>query len=250
MAGAIAPHAPLLTEGLRSEETSAAGAAVQEALQGIGEDGFELCIVVSPHGVVSCVYEETRGSLRSFGVPGPERSWNNDLGAAKEIAETWGRPLVSAPVDHGVLVPLLLWDPDQSLPVIGVALEEPVDRSRASWEKVLVDADGLAGALREIASDKKTLVVASCNTSLGLSRRAPMTEVPATRATEEALLGSFDRPLGELATSDVLSDLWTQGSCAAGPLAVMCSLWPDARPPVLTYQAPVGVGYLVASIDG
>lgn len=205
---------------------------------------------MSPHGAASCVYEETRGSLRSFGVPGPERSWNSDLGGAKGIAESWERPVASSPVDHGVLVPLLLWNPGPNLPVVGAALAEPVDRSRASWEEARADAEGLARAVREIASDTKTLVIASCNTSLGLTRRAPMTEVPATRATEESLLGAFDRSLSELATDDLFSELWTQGSCAAGPLAVMSSLWPNARVRVLTYQAPVGVGYLVAAIDG
>jgi hypothetical protein len=222
---------------------------MQEALGTVETKSIDVCVIVSPHGVAGGVYEETRGSLRSFGVPGGERHWSSDLDFSKRLAESWGRPVVSPPVDHGVFVPLLLWGAAMTAPVVGVTLAERADRTPSGWDEIRADADELARALRETSTQAKTLVVASCNTSIGLTHRAPLTEMPESRATEEALLARMDRPLDELVGENVLADLWMQGSCAPGPLAVLRCLWPQAGVRVAAYAAPVGVGYLVGTVD-
>jgi hypothetical protein len=249
MHGALAPHAPLLVEELRSAETRAAGDAIETAVRDLQWDAVDLCVLVSPHGPSSGVYEEVRGSLRDFGASGAERNWTGDLDVAKRLAESWDRPLLSGPVDYGVLVPLFLGGVTAEKPIVGVTLAEADLRDRLSWHRLHEDVLALDAALQSLDSSTRALVVASCNTSLALSPRAPLTELPDVQGTEEQLLAALEGPLGDLSARHLLETIWSQGSCAPGPLLLLSSLFPRARLRAVTYRAPVGVGYLVGRID-
>ncbi len=248
-AGAVAPHAPILLDELRSDETRAAGETVEAALRGSGLARGDLVVVVSPHGEQAGVYEEAAGSLQTLGVEGVEGGWASDLELAKELAQAWDRPVLPPPADHGVLVALDLLGAADATTVLGACLPERSSRSQESWRSLQQEARGLALALAAVAPERRATIVASVNTSVGLSPRAPLTEVPEHRDTERSLRAAIETSLGDLVEGELLERLWLQGSCAPGPLAVLGYLWPRRAARVLAYEAPVGVGYLVARID-
>jgi hypothetical protein len=236
--GAIVPHAPLLIEDAAGPLVTSAAQATVDAMASLNVRGVDLVVVVSPHGGRTGVYGATRGSLAAFDVRGVSLDHLSDDEAAKEIAETWGQPLLEDRVDHGVLVPLLLLDLGD-VPAVGCSFAES-----APPEEIRAEARQLAAALSRLAEKRTLAVLVSMNTSAALSPRAPLTELPAGKALDEALL---DRLSGGT-DKDIAVEMWAAaGSCGLGPFTVWTELF--AQQPIrrVSYEAPYGVGYLVAT---
>jgi hypothetical protein len=237
-AGAILPHAPLLVEGVAGLGLEPELEPIRSAARAIDLDGVDAIVVLSPHGQVDGVYTQSRADLARFGVPDSEVTWNTDAGLAKDLAVAWDVEILDDDVDHGVAVPIALTAP--RVPVIGACLaEDPVSIDERSSK--------FASALAEVVIGRKTALVASINTSAGLSPRAPLTEIAGARTLEarfrktlEADAGRIDGVVRELAS--------TGGSCAAGPLLVFGALFAGREVDVLAHSWPVGVGYVVAAV--
>jgi hypothetical protein len=247
-AGVVVPHAPVLLPQLAGPETSEASKRIGAALRTIdlAARSVDLAVVLSPHGSVSGVYEDLRGSLAGFGAPGVAVERAADVAAAHALAERWGRPLISGDVDHGVLVPLLLHD-FGGIATIAACLREFTDGDEEELHAVIEDGRAFASGLEGLA-ERRVALVASLNTSIALSPRAPLLQRPEARAADQRFLDALGR--GASAVERVAVDLWRHGrSCASGPLAALARLL-DARGKVLAYEAPVGVGYVVALFEG
>jgi aromatic ring-opening dioxygenase LigB subunit len=237
--GAIVPHAPLLLPQLRGPETAAAATRVTSAVEALELGDADVVVVVSPHGTASGVYAEVSGTLDAFGVPGIEvrRATDGDLDAA--LARRWERPLLPDVVDYGVVVPLLLAG-EADAPVVAVSLQENGD--------AVADGRALLSALLDATEGLDVAVVASANTSIALSARAPLTLRPEAREVEDRLLELLPSDAG--AASELASDLARSGgSCGAGPLTVFGELCRGATTNVLAHEEPVGIGYLVAKAE-
>lgn len=227
VAGAFVPHAPLLLPELESDEVAAEAAEARTAIGSLEIEGLDAIVVLSPHGSEIGVYDATIGDLGDFGAHQVAGEFRSHPGVVAEL----GNELVvlERDVDYGVLVPALLagW-PD---PVVGVA----------------VGSVGSSIARRLAGSAHAIAVVASVNTSAALSSRAPLTQLPAAREVERDFLKVLQEDVGE--TANLAGDLARDGgSCAEGPLRVMAELFPGRAAHVLSYRAPVGVGYLVAEV--
>ena len=91
-------------------------------------------------------------------------------------------------------------------------------------------------------SDIDVAVIASVNGSTGLSGRAPSTEIPGAARAQEDFVAALERDIS------VAARLYLPGSCGPAVLAAFADAFGGRRTDVLAYEAPVGVGYVVAQV--
>lgn len=205
----------------------------------------DVVVIVSPHGKEAIVYQEVSGSLDEFGIRGSDCTRPTDDGAAKELAAAWGAAIEDGPVDHGVIVPLLSANlPDA--PVVACATGEMTGPTAGSIGSAVDAGRGLASAVVELARERSVALIASANTSAGLSPAAPLGQRAQGRELDEAILGAVSTDPSQLAA--IPPWLWDEGgSCGAAPLTVFALVFAGRPVERLHYSHPAGVGYLVAA---
>lgn len=234
--GAIVPHAPLLVPGVFASQKLEALERVRAATRAVARAWGRTTVLISPHGSRSGVYRSTRADLADFGVQGANARWSVDTRAAEALRAGWDRPWLEEPCDHGIVVPLLL--SERADPLVAVAMSEAFDPAE--------EARALAEAIVALGAD--VTVVASVNTGAGITARAPLTELPEAAALETELRDGLERDVGNLL--EMAPRLRSKGgSCGAGPLLVLGHLFAGVRARVLVHEWPVGVGYLVATME-
>ena len=229
------PHAPLLVAGVARKREQPAVEGVRAASRAVARAFVRPTVIVSPHGATSGVYLRTRADLSGFGVPRASVRVDVAETEVRELAAAWGRPVLEDPVDHGIVVPLLVGD--VTAPLIPVALAEEGD--------VVADAMSLAEVLRETDHD----VVASVNTGAGITDRAPLTKLDGAESLEVELWDAVERDAAAL--TEVARSLASDGgSCCLGPLLVLADLFAGRAGEVVAHEWPYGVGYFVARFAG
>lgn len=233
--GAILPHAPLLVPDVAPQGDEPAIEGVRAATRAVTRGFVRPTVIVSPHGATSGVYLRTRADLSRFGVPRASARFDVGETQVRALAAVWGRPVLDEPIDHGVVVPLLVGD--IAGPLVPVAFGEEGD--------VVAEAMSLAEVLRESDYD----VVASVNTGAGIIDRAPLTKLGGAESLEVELRNAIERDASDLAgiSHRLASD---GGSCCLGPLLVLAALFAGRVGEVVAHEWPYGVGYLVARFAG
>lgn len=234
--GLVLPHAPLLLPEVLAQARDGAAARVRAACLAAAR-GFarSRALVASPHAVRTGVYISPYGDLTEMGPRAPAALCPLDLQSAEELAARWNKPLIDEPLDHGIVVPLLLAAP--STPIVAVGFEEGSDPGE--------DPTALAIALKEMQFEGT--VVASANLSAGLTDRAPLTRLPGAEELETGLVERLRHDAGTLVeTAPRLAS--EAGSCGLGPLALIGHLFGGETSEVLAHEWPYGVGYLVARV--
>lgn len=230
--GAILPHAPLLLLDETPAREQAAVERVRAASRALAAELSGTLTVVSPHARETGVYLSTRAGLRDFGVPRPDAPVEIDVDTSARIGSAWDRPMLSAPLDHGVAVPLALLSWEGPVVAIGIAEREP-------------DIAAAASSLAEVLTSQDATLIASVNGGAGVTPRAPLTELPGGLALEKDVRRVLGRDLTDL--EDLALRLATDGgSCALGPLLVLARLFYGMSMDVRAYEWPFGVGYPVA----
>lgn len=233
--GAIVPHAPLLAPDVSTSTELGPLEQVRAATRAVARAWSPTTVLISPHGARSGVYGSRRGDLSTFGVPRAATGYDIDTHAAEALSERWGRGFLDEPLDHGIVVPLLVAGPGS--PLVAVALAETGDPAE--------EAGLLAAALADLA---EVTVVASINAGTGITARAPSTELSGAAALEHELRDALRRDVGSLAElAPRLRD--EGGSCGMGPLLVLAHLFAGVAADVSVHTWPVGVGYLVAAME-
>ena len=200
--------------------------------------------MLSPHGRRTGVYRRPAGDLGGFGYPNVGLVIHSHEERAAALAKAWGAELLDEPVDHGVVVPFILWEPKHH------PARAPVILTAAIAEDADAEAAGqaFAEAVSESTDGEDVLFVASANGSTGLSPRAPLTELDGARKVQDAFLaalGSGGSDLGDVARA-LARDA---GSCGLGPLVAFARLCGGRPSKILAHEEPVGVGYTVALTD-
>ncbi|HJR44710.1 MAG TPA: hypothetical protein VJ927_03840 [Actinomycetota bacterium] len=232
--GAIVPHAPLLAPDISGSHELGALEGVRAAARAVARAWSPPTVLISPHGSRSGVYRSTRGDLGAFGVPRAHALGDIDTRASEVLSERWGRPFLEEPLDHGIVVPLLITGYQGPLVAVALAEEGDLAEDVGHLAKALADLDGAT-------------VVASVNSGAGITSRAPLTELPGAAALEDELAEALRRDVGSVA--DLARRLRDAGgSCAMGPLLVLAHLFDGIAAVVDSHEWPVGVGYLVASM--
>lgn len=257
-------HAPIVIPSIggdRAVECAATTEAMEAAAGAVAGSGAETVLVISPHtprhreayGYV--VGETLRGDFSIFGVRGLEASFRADAAATAAVArqaEKAGLSVASVKVpnlDHGALVPL--WFLRQAgykgrVAVFGFPWEAGPEASRRFGEAMaaamgsMADSDGGQG--------RAWALIASGDMSHALQHGAPAGFHPGAHAFDESVVACvredrigevarIDPSLRNLAAEDVVDSLLT----AEGALGANHT---GAR--FLSYEAPFGVGYMVA----
>lgn len=239
----VAPHAPLL----RAEVAGAADPCARSrrvTIDVLARRAGALFVIVSPHAERAGVYSQAQGDLGLFGMPALAFSGKTSE-LAERVAGIWGRPLLDAPVDHGVLIPSSLAPPGSVFLCCGISEAVPLhERHR--------EGIAIARAVHLAAVDEHEVVfIASAHSSAALSPGAPLTERPEGEVLDAALISVITDDPGALADpGSIADDLWAAGgSCGSGPFAAlgeMARLTGLRKMEMLSHEAPVGVGYLVA----
>lgn len=241
--GAIVPHAPLIA--LKGDPACIALAdAARTAWTVISQLDCPV-VVLSPHGRSTGVNSSGEGNLDAFGSLGISVSTMLDTELAQHIADAWGRPLLDEPLDHGATGALVhAEDPG---PVVTCTFAESTGPSPAgSIAEVREQAIALTEVLTDVSAGRDIAVVASVHGAASITPRAPLTELPEGRAFDDALLDAL--ATDNAAIGVIADDLYRiGGTCSTGPLHVWARLFNGRISNVHAYDAPVGVGYLVAT---
>jgi len=250
-------HAPIVIPpigGSRAPDCAETTTAMETAAQAILDSEVETVVVVSPHtprhrqayGFVTG--ETLRGDFHTFGIHGFEATFKADAAAAATIARHVERAGLSAApanvqnLDHGALVPL--WFLRQAgfqgrVAVFGFPWDSEPGDSRRFGEAITSAMDSL---------DRTWALLASGDMSHALKQGAPAGFHPRAHLFDEQVvscvqdgrlgdLSGIEAELRNLAAEDVVESLETADG-ALGPDR------PGQR--FLSYEAPFGVGYLVA----
>lgn len=264
--GWYSPHPPIIIPAVGQGEEKLASATIssmRQAAQTIVQQKPDTVIIFGPHGPL---FEDSftvevkptlRGSFASFGVPDEAITIACDLdltAAISEACQAQELPLagltdqlkrrfnLSTQLDHGVLVPL--WFLREAMqgelpPVVvinmaGLSLLEHYSLG-VTVQKAVQEAD------------KRVAIIGSGDLSHCLSQDAP--------GGYHADAHRFDAAVAELLRTQQVKQLIeleklaiTAGECGLKPLAVFlgCLEGLAGDYEVLSYEAPWGVGYLVA----
>ena len=250
-------HAPIVIPpigGDRAEECAETTKAMEAAAEAVVASGAETVMVVSPHTprhrqAFGYVMGETlKGDFHTFGIRGFETAFRADAAAAATVArqaERAGLSISPANVqnlDHGALVPL--WFLQQAgfkgrIAVFGFPWDSAAGDNRRFGEALSATMDTL---------ERSWALVASGDMSHALKAGAPAGFHPKAHLFDEAVVacvkeGRFqdvsriDPDTRNLAAEDVVDSLEVaDGALATDRIGLR----------FLSYEAPFGVGYLVA----
>ncbi len=235
----------MLLPEIAGERLSLETRELRTAIRNIAFD-VDAVVLLSPHGRLSGVYSSPEGSLDELGPRGISAKARAADDLAEELAAHWRRPLIEAPADFGVVVPLLLLD-CAHVPVVAAALADTTGPDGISLSEALEDAAALASSLQALARTRYVAFVSSAQTSAALSERAPLAYRGAAEQVEEAVLGAIEQDVRRLV--DLAPELHEKGgACGAAALAALGGfLPPKTRLYLHAYSRAFGVGYVVAT---
>ena len=242
----MVPHAPVLIPQVAGDHR-AAGEPTLDALRKLSLGDVDLLVICSPHGPRTGVYRHTSGDLGGFGLPHLSAGSPSASGAADRVARAWAVDPIDGAVDHGIVVPHLLLDL-QAL-VVACAFVDEAGSSTGGVNGVRAAGRALGHALRSLSAELTLACVCSLHSSAALTPRAPLAQREEGIRFDEQLLVALSSDPSEL--EEVPDEAFVEaGSCAAGPLATLVELLGSSPMEVLGYDAPFGVGYLVAEAVG
>lgn len=258
--GCVVPHSPNLVPEV-GREKSRECAQTREAMIELGiilgeERRIKNCVIVSPHSPflpeAFGVWEGSRltGSMERFQAPDVTLTLNVSTELAEAIVDVAtrmelpiGRLLRDWALDRGVTVPSLFLLRTDEVKVV------PVSISMLGWDEHWLFGTAIAHAAQEV--DGETVIVASSNLSHRITPDAPH--------GYSKLGGEFDGAVRDAFTTGRLRDLLElptelpreASECGFAPLLVLGGAF-DGRTVkgrVLSYEAPFGIGYLVAEVS-
>jgi MEMO1 family protein len=267
--GALLPHPPLIVAGIGQNEDLAQVAETTAAFQRVNEilaeDPPETLVVFTPHGTVFqdalVVYGQPvlAGDLGKFGLS-RIWEWENDLELARGIVEAGveanlpvflmdpamaAQYRLSGELDHGVLVPLSMFDSSWAEKVKLIVIPLSLLPLEELYHFGAIIRQAAAGLNRRVA------VIASGDLSHCLLPGAPSGYDP--RGAE------FDRKLLELINSHEVRELFhldpvlleKAAECGFRSLIMLLGTLDESRfeATVHSYQGPFGVGYAVVTFQ-
>lgn len=256
----IAPHPPLLVPevgGDRISRVADSQRALRDFSRRLVASAPDTVIVISPHSPLdphaftARFTPEIAGSFEGFSAPQVRLSFENDLAALEEIANTAGArglpfKLLSREyeLDHGALVPLYyLHEAGWSGPVAVIAFTGLSVGDHVAFGRAIKEAAG--------ASNRRVAVVASGDLSHRLVVGGPYEFEPTAHLFDEQVVQAIaDGNPDGIAMID--PDLRQRaGECGYRSIliALGCVEHEATSPRVLSYEGPFGVGYMVAVLS-
>ncbi len=261
----IAPHPPMLVPEIgrgREQDTHRTIEALEHVAQEIAGHRPQTVLLFSPHGPVDpravgvLTALAVRGSMARWDAPNVRFEYENDLEAValmQEEADRAALPLTALQhwddgiidgLDWGCTVPLY-----HLRPGVGDARLVPLAPSYLSPEQHYAVGQAIGRALRRLG--RPSVIICSADLSHCLKPGAPSGYDPAGREFDDR----FQQVVADWDVSWVLetsSDFRRRAAEDAVPQTAMLMgalSHLRVRPRVLSYEAPFGVGYMVAAID-
>jgi MEMO1 family protein len=257
--GCVVPHSPNLVPevgGSRAAEAMLTREGMTELGIIIGEERqIKNCVIVSPHSPflpeAFGVWEGERlkGSMERFQAPDVTLQLDVSTELAEAIVDVAGR--MELPVgrlradwelDRGVTVPATYLLRTDQVRVVPVAI------SMLGWDEHWLFGTAIAKAAAQIAGE--TVIVASSNLSHRVTPDAPHGYSSSGADFDGLVRDAFlNHRLRDLL--DIRQDLCREASeCGFAPLLVLGGAFDgqSVRGRVISYEAPFGIGYLVADV--
>lgn len=259
------PHPPVLIPeigGEQAEKARATAAAMKEMAERVAKSGADTIVVITPHGPVfhdvsvMMDVDTMSGSMEQFGAPDIKMECQVDKELVKEIfteAKELKLPLVlldedrvkrfdiKIEIDHGAFVPLyFLRQAGVNLPIVHITY---------GWlPPIKISAIGKSITRALMNLSRNAALIISGDLSHCLSEDAPAGFSPKGEEYDREIariIKEFDLlSLMEL-DEQLLADA---GECAHRALVMGMGALDGYRvnPEILSYEAPFGVGYMVA----
>ncbi len=262
--GLLLPHPPVLLPevgGAESEKAVRTRRAVEQAAKSVLTPSVETIVLMTPHAprfsdaIAVFDFPYWEGSLAQFGAPGVRLAFAGDRDLAGAIVAAAQK--VAAPVaqvtpedarrhqwplglDHGAMVPLAF------LAQAGFGGKLVVLSPGDLGGEAFAQCGRLVRKAIE-GTGRAALVVASGDLSHYVSGASPYGKRPEGARFDQAVQAaiehnSFDELLGPAAK---LAN--AAGECGFRPLCFLFGAAADAEAALLSYEAPFGIGYAVAT---
>lgn len=257
----ICPHPPLLIPEIGKEDTikvSQTMLALKKLAHIFNEAEIDTLVFISPHGLVYpdrfniSLIKKSFGTFAQFNEPNITFEYTNDLELAEEIISETEKQEIEIlgfennqefyELDHGIMVPLyyLRREQETSLKIIPIAYSW-LDRAKHfSFGKAIAEAAQ--------KSPERIGIVASGDLSHRLIQGS-QAEIENGKKFDQQLIKDLkENKLEEICIYD--EDLVENaGECGYRSIITLLGALDgiEAKPEVLSYEGPFGVGYLVAN---
>jgi MEMO1 family protein len=256
--GCLAPHPPILVPavaGHRVQQVCQTREAMQKVATDIRTAAPDVVVVISPHASFNAysmgiaVSDSFTGGFEEFGAADVVMSAHGDSALVEAITsscESSGVPLARIGstqghhvIDHGAAVPLFFLNEAGvqyllvllSFSGLGVEMHQRFGRA-------------IAAAVKGVG--RRAVLIASGDLSHRLTPDAPAGYDPLGKQFDLAIVNAL-RNGDSGAIFEIGAGLRARaGECGYRSLVVALGAMPEARAEVLSYEAPFGVGYLVA----
>jgi len=256
---AICPHPPIIIPTIGSpldlEKVSKTIKAMEKLAKIFAQSEIETLIIISPHSQIDfnnflINHSPTLvGHFYNFGDFQTELIFKNDLEVAKCIEKESqainipARKIEFKELDHGTLVPIYYLSKEYpNFKIVPLSLSFLDLKTHFQFGKILKKAT-------DQLSPKKIGIVASGDLSHRLTFDAPAGYSPRAHQFDEKLIKLLrDKNVEGILNMD--QDLVEEaGECGYRSIIILLGALSDIEwhPEILSYQAPFGVGYLVAN---
>jgi len=253
----IVPHPPIIIPGIGAKEdlekVSKTVIAMRKLAQKFKDAEIDTLVVISPHSLIYpdrfniCGMKKLFGTFATFGAPDMMMEFNNDFDFAVELDTAAKKSGVETllynndgeffELDHGLMVPLyyLTQNQESSLKIVPLAY---AGLPRA-------DHFAFGQLIRDIAKKYKGRVgiLASGDLSHQLIQSG------AGRDFDKKLVTDIE--IGDVKTILYYDEDFTEnaGECGYRSILILLGVLDGskAKPKILSYEGPFGVGYLVAN---
>lgn len=258
--GCVVPHSPNLVPQVGGDKAMLCS-RTREAMIELGlaicdERRIPNCVIVSPHSPflpeAFGVWEgkKLKGSMERFQAPDVTITVKVSTDLAAAIVDVAGR--MELPVgrlkkewelDRGVTVPAIFLIRENETNVVPVAI------SMLGWDEHWLFGTAIANAAQQLGED--VVIVASSNLSHRITPDAPHGYSGTGAEFDGLVREAFEK--GRLRDLlDIPQDLCREASeCGFAPLLVLGGAFDGqaVNGRVLSYEAPFGIGYLVAEVS-
>jgi len=258
---AIVPHHPILIPSIGQEKLDMAKQTV-EAMEKLKNKLVkikpDIIIIISPHGLIFAdafclnLAEKYFGSLELFGDLTTKMEFKSDSKLTHRIRErfeTANPPpfltmISEQNLDYGVTVPLYYLTqktPTTNDSVLNFSII-PISVSELDYQKHFEFGQGLKEEIMQ--SDKKIAIIASGDLSHALNQ----TENPVENKFDKQLIKFIKQKNTDKITNFDSNLVQEAKECGLRPIIVLLGILDNLnyKPEILSYEAPFGIGTLVA----
>lgn len=254
----FSPHSPILIPRIgkdHSQLLTKTSEGLQEINKNFCNDTPETIIILSPHSDLNTetfninLSSEYYANLNEFGDLITENKWQPDLEMINTIRhKSYSlydiNMFTSKTFDYGSAIPLIFFT--ENLPKIKIV---PISFSKIPLPEVYRFGQFLSELI--FSSDKKISIVASGDLSHRLTKESPNGYSPQAKVFDQQIITCINKNNIQKLTKFSDKLLTEVGQCGIRSLLILAGAISkkNAKPKILSYEAPFGIGYLLVAFE-